>query len=94
MRTRARTAGSAATEYLGVVAAAGLMMLALVAVRAHQPHRRPPIDPVARIGSLVHQPPASRPPRIRPPRPQGPPRPRRPPKPRATVLAPVWAIGW
>lgn len=93
MRSRAELSeGSAAAEYLGVVAAVGLMMLALVAVRQHQPHRRPPIDPVGRIGALVSAPAVPRPVRVRP----GPsaPRPRRPPRPRATVLAPIWATGW
>ena len=95
MRRGARTrAGSAAAEYLGAVAAVGLMMLALIAVREHQPHHRPPIDPVARIGAIVRPPPVIRPPRVRPRGPSVPARPRRPPRPRATVLAPVWAIGW
>ena len=41
--------GSAIIDYLGAVAAVGLLMLALVAVREHQPHRRPPLNPVGRI---------------------------------------------
>jgi hypothetical protein len=79
-----------------MVAAVGLMMLALVAVREHRPSRRPPVSPVAHIAALVRPPPL--PPRLR----AGPPAVRRPPvhRPprtapaRARVLAPVWAIGW
>ena len=93
MRPPGPTAGSATADYLGAVAAVGLTMLALVAVREHQPQRRPPLDPVARIGSIVRPAPVVRPPRARPVRPR-PSRPRRPPLPRPTVLAPVWAIGW
>jgi hypothetical protein len=88
--------GSAVADYLGAVAAVGVMMLALVAVREHQPHRRPPVNPVARIVSVLGLPAA--PPRIRisPPAPRRPPvhRPPRAVRPRPTVLAPVWAIGW
>lgn len=95
MRHRAPAgAGSAAAEYLGSITAVGLMMLALIAVREHQPHRRPPIDPVARIGAIVRPPPVIRAPRVRPRGPAVPARPRRPGRPRPTVLAPVWAIGW
>ena len=87
--------GSAIVDYLGAVAAVGLMMLALVAVRPHQPHRRPPVDPVAHIAAILGTRPAPR----RAPVPRivsTPPvrRPRLPSRPRATVLAPVWAIGW
>ena len=91
----ATACGSAIIDYLGAVAAVGLLMLALVAVREHQPHRRPPLNPVGRIVEVLGPPP---PPRVRavPPVANRPaqPRPRRAPRPRATVLAPVWAIDW
>ncbi len=93
MRAPVWRAGSATADYLGAVAAVGLTMLALVAVREHQPQRRPPLDPVARIGAIVRPAPVVRPPRARPARAR-PPRPQRPARPRPTVLAPVWAIGW
>lgn len=96
MRT-SRHRGSATVDYLGAVAAAGLLLLALVAVREHRPERRPPVNPVARIGALV-RPPAvpRRPPAVAPmvPRPPRPRPPRRPPRPRVTVLSPSWAVGW
>ena len=47
-----------------------------------------------RIGAIVRPPPVVRAPRVRPRGPGVPARPRRPSRPRATVLAPVWAIGW
>ena len=83
-------------EYVAAILAVSLLMLALVAVRPHQPQRRPPIDPVRHVGALVRPVPV---PRITVPPPSGPPRPRRAaprpaPPPRATVLVPGWAIGW
>jgi hypothetical protein len=88
--------GSSVAEYLGGVAAVGLLMLALVVLRPHQPARRPPLGPVAHLRALVHQP---APPRVRRARAATPARPRprrsRPPAPaRPTVLVPGWAIGW
>jgi hypothetical protein len=92
MRAR-HGAGAATVDYLGAVLAVGVLMLALVAVREHRPERRPPIDPVAHLAAplrtvTIPHPRAA--PRTRPVRP----RPRRPPRPRATVIAPVWAVGW
>jgi hypothetical protein len=90
-----RSGGWAVVDYLGAVVAVGLVMLALVAVRQHTPHRRPPLDPVGHIGAIVGPPAVLRAPtrprivRRPPPHP-----PRRAPRPRSTVLAPVWAIGW
>ncbi len=87
--------GSATGEYVGAILAVGLLMLALVAVRPHQPQRRPPIDPVREIGALVRPVPV---PRVVAPRPPATPRARRtvrrPPPPRTTVLVPGWAVGW
>ena len=65
--------GSATVDYLAAVAAVGLLLLALVAVREHRPERRPPVNPVARIGALVRPPSVPRPPAAAP---SGPPRPR------------------
>jgi hypothetical protein len=86
--------GSATVDYLGAIAAVGLLLLALVVVREHQPERRPPVNPVTHVGALV------RPPSI-PRRPPGPgvvqrPRPRasHPARPRVTVLSLSWAVGW
>jgi hypothetical protein len=88
--------GSSLAEYVAVVAAVGLLMLALVVVRPHHPARRPPVDPVARLRALVHEP---APPRVRRARPATaaptrPRRPRPPAPPRPTVLVPGWAVGW
>ena len=47
MTRRGRSRGSSTAEYLGVVGAVALLMLALLAVREHRPERRPPVDPVA-----------------------------------------------
>lgn len=94
MSVRPRTAGSVTVEYLGVLVAVGVLMLALVAVREHRPERRPPVDPVAHVRALVAP---VRVPRVR--RPASVTAPRRPrrraPRPaRPTVRAPVWAVGW
>lgn len=88
--------GSATAEYVGAILTVGLMMLALVALREHQPQRRPPIDPVAHVGALVRPVPVPRvrtprPPRVTRPRPRAP---RRPAPPRPTVRVPGWAVGW
>jgi hypothetical protein len=95
MRAHARR-GSATVDYLAAVAAVGLLLLALVAVREHRPQRRPPVNPVAHIGALVRLAPVPRPPLAEPtvPRPPRPRPPRHPPPPRVTVLSPSWAIGW
>ena len=61
--------GSATVDYLAAVAAVGLLMLALVVVREHRPHRRPPVNPVAHIGALVRPPSIPRPP-VEVPRPR------------------------
>lgn len=91
---RTNPRGSALVEYLGVVAAVGVLMLALLVVRTHQPSRHPPIAPVAGIAALVAGPPP--PPRARPRTPSRPrpPRPSRPRPPRPSVLVPTWAVGW
>lgn len=88
--------GSAVADYLGVVAAVGVMMLALVTVREHHPSRHPPVDPVAHIAAILRPAPSQPRPRATPRVVRRPPvhRPRRAARPRATVLAPVWAIGW
>jgi hypothetical protein len=91
-----RSRGSSTAEYIGVVGAVALLMLALLAVREHHPERRPPVDPVAHVAELLRAPWVSRPrppapARPRPPRPR---RPRPPAPPRPTVLVPSWAIGW
>ena len=83
-------------DYLAAVAAVGLLLLALVAVREHRPERRPAVNPVGHIGALVRPPAVRRPPAAAPsghPRPDTRP-PRRPPPPRVTVLSPSWAVGW
>jgi hypothetical protein len=90
---RRHAAGSVTVEYLGVLVAVGVLMLALVSLREHRPERRPPVDPVARVRALVAP---ARAPRVRRPATVAPRRPRRP-APRAarpTVRAPVWAVGW
>jgi hypothetical protein len=86
--------GSATVDYLAAVAAVGLLLLALVVVRQHQPHRRPPVNPVAHIGALVRPPSIPRPPVKVPAGPPRPRPPRRPPRPGVTVLTPSWAVGW
>lgn len=93
MSVHPRAAGSVTVEYVGVLVAVGVLMLALVAVREHRPERRPPVDPVAHVRALVAP---VRVPRVRRPATTAPRRPRRPapPRPRATVRAPVWAVGW
>lgn len=86
--------GSALIEYVGMVTAVGVLMLALVSVHEHRPQRHPPVDPVAHIRALVAPTPI---PRVRrAPAVGATPRPgrRSPPKPRPTVIAPVWAVGW
>ena len=64
--------GSATVDYLAAVAAVGLLLLALVVVRQHQPHRRPPVNPVAHIGALVRPPSIPRPPAVAPSAPPAP----------------------
>jgi len=93
MSVQPPAAGSVTVEYVGVLVAVGVLMLALVAVREHRPERRPPVDPVAHVRALVAP---VRVPRVRRPATTAPRRPRRPapPRPRATVRAPVWAVGW
>ena len=86
--------GSATVDYLAAVAAVGLLLLALVVVRQHQPRRRPPVNPVAHIGALVRPPSIPRPPAVAPSGPPRPRPPRRPPRPGVTVLTPSWAVGW
>jgi hypothetical protein len=86
--------GSATVDYLAAVAAVGLLLLALVVVRQHQPHRRPPVNPVARIGALVRPPSIPRPPAVVPSGPPRPRPPRRPPRRGVTVVIPSWAGGW
>lgn len=96
MRTVARR-GSATVDYLGAVAAVGLLLLALVAVREHRPERRPPVNPVATVAALLKPPSVPRRPRMTAPSVAPRPRPRpprRPPRPRVTVLSPTWAVGW
>lgn len=93
MSARADAQGSATVEYLGVLVAVGVLMLALVAVREHRPARRPPVNPVGHVRALVAPvtvPRVRRPATgaVRRPRPPTP----RPPRP--TVRAPVWAVGW
>jgi hypothetical protein len=88
--------GSATGEYVAAILAVGLLMLALLAVRPHQPERRPPIDPVREVGALVRPAPV---PRVAAPRATAAPRPRRTVRrpsapPRPTVLVPGWATGW
>lgn len=93
--TARRSGGSATVDYLGAVAAVGLLLLALLVVREHRPERRPPLNPVATVAALVRPAPIVRPPApARPARPRPPRRPRPPGPPRPTVLAPIWAMGW
>ncbi len=93
MSARGGPRGSVTVEYVGVLVAVGVLMLALVAVREHRPERRPPVDPVAHVRALVAP---VRVPRVRRPATGETRRPRRvtlrPPRP--TVRAPVWAVGW
>ena len=83
--------GTALVEYVAVIVAVGALILALLALRPHQPARTPPLRPVDRLGDLVAPPPA--PPRVQPAA-SGRARPVRPRPPRPSVLVPGWAIGW
>lgn len=92
-RQPARQRGAGAVEYLGVVAAVGVLLVGLTAVGEHRVARRPPVDPLPQITQLLRAPPVARAPRARPVAPSPRPRPRaKRPRPRATVTVPRWVI--
>ncbi|MCU0308556.1 MAG: hypothetical protein MUE51_12465 [Thermoleophilia bacterium] len=91
--------GAGAAEYLGLVAAVGLLVGALLVVRPHLGGRTPPVRPIPAVVRLLGAPvrlmapapaPAARP---APPRARRAPRVRRrppPPPPRPVLMLPEW----
>jgi hypothetical protein len=89
--------GSAAADYLGIIAVIGIMMVGLVAVRPTRVGPKAPVDvipPIVRllghpVDNLNPRPPPSHPKRPRPPRPPRP-RPQRPGSEPSTIPLPEW----
>lgn len=91
-----RRRGMAAVDYLGAILVVGLLMLALVAVREHRASRRPPVDPVAHVATLVRPITIPRPRATVPRAPRTTTRrraARRPAPERVVVRPPGWAVG-
>jgi len=84
--------GAGTLEYLGVVAAVGVLLVGLTAVGEQRAARRPPVDPIEEVTRLVRPPAVVRPLRARPVAPARP-RARRPARPRPVVRAPRWVLG-